>query len=127
MRYLSIAEVILIHARLIQQTGGSRGIRDLGLLESALGRSQVTFNGADLYPTLIEKAAALMESLCQNQAFIDDNKRTALVAAGLFLELNGLMLDATNDEAYRFMMDLARGNRALSEIVEWLKLHTRSI
>ena len=73
-----IEEVLLMHARLIQRTGGSGGVRDMGLLESALARSQATFEGEDLYSDLWNKAAALMESLIKNHPFVDGNKRAAL-------------------------------------------------
>jgi len=71
----------------------------MGLLESALARPQATFEGVDLYSDLWTKAASLMHSLVQNHPFIDGNKRTALVATGLFVELNGFELTASNDEA----------------------------
>lgn len=125
MRYLTLPQVIVIHARLIQQTGGTSGIRDVGLLESALGRPQATFDGLDLYATLTEKAAALMESLCQSHAFLDGNKRVALVAAGIFLAQNGLRLNASNTEAYDFVMGVARGDAGYEDILIWLKAHTR--
>jgi death-on-curing protein len=87
--YLTLNEVLVLHARLIQRTGGSRGARDVGLLESALARPRTTFEGSDLYPDLWSKAAALMHSLAQNHPFVDGNKRVALTVTGIFIELNG--------------------------------------
>jgi death-on-curing protein len=77
------AEVLLLHARLIQRTGGSSGVRDMGLLGSALARPQATFGHNDLYPDLWSKAAALMPSLIKNHPFVDGNKRTALAATSI--------------------------------------------
>ena len=94
IEYLTLNEVLLLHARLIQAAGGSRGQRDLGLLESAVARPQATFAGEDLYPDLWSKAAALMHSLVLNHPFVDGNKRVALTAAGIFLDLNGYRMTA---------------------------------
>jgi len=90
MNYLTAEQVLFIHARIIEETGGAHGVRDLGLLESAAARPQATFDGEDLYPDLFTKAAALMHALIQNHPFVDGNKRTGTVAAGLFLEINAL-------------------------------------
>ena len=98
MNYLSVAQVLFIHARLIAETGGSPGLRDLGLLSSAVARPQATFDGQDLYPDLFSKTAALMDSLVRNHAFIDGNKRVGITAAGLFLRIHGRQLTASNAE-----------------------------
>lgn len=113
-RYLTPQEVLFIHARLIATTGGEHGIRDLGLLESAVARPQATFDGADLYPELFLKTAALMESLSQNHPFVDGNKRTAITAAAMFLQLNGTRLQITNAEMERFTM-MVVGERQISQ------------
>ncbi len=126
MEYLTVAEVLLLHARLIQRTGGSGGVRDVGLLESALARPRATFAGNDLYPALWDKAAALMESLIRNHPFVDGNKRVALSAAGIFLELNGHLLTATNDQALAFTRQVCREEMTLQEMATWLKVHSRS-
>ena len=121
MDYLSLTEVLLLHARLIQQTGGAEGVRDLGQLESAIARPQAMFGGEDLYPNLCDKAAALMESLIQNHPFVDGNKRTGLAAAGILLERNGLRLTADNDQVFEFTMSVARGRVRHKEISRWLE------
>lgn len=126
MEYLTLNEVLLLHARLIQSTGGMRGIRDLGLIESALPRPKATFEGAELYPDLWAKAAALMHSLTQNHPFVDGNKRTALTATGIFLELNGYRLSASNDAAAAFMLSIAIGQVDADEIAAWLKTHSQA-
>jgi death-on-curing protein len=125
MEYLTIEEVLLLHARLIQRIGGSGGVRDMGLLESALARPQATFDGQDLYPELWHKAAALMHSLVKNHPFIDGRKRTALTATGLFLELNGHMLVASNDEAASLVLEVAKSTLDLEEMLVWLKGHSK--
>ena len=125
MEYLTVNEVLLLHARLIQRTGGSRGVRDMGLLESALARPRSTFDGIDLYPDLWAKAAALIHSLAQNHPFIDGNKRTALAATGIFLELNGHRLMCSNDEAVDLTYGVIAGRMALQDVAEWLRRHSR--
>jgi len=119
--YLSLTEVLLLHARLIQQTGGAEGVRDLALLESAIARPQAMFGGVDLYPDLCDKAAALMESLIQNHPFVDGNKRTGLAAAGILLERNGYRFTADNDQVFDITMSVARGDVRHKEITRWLE------
>jgi death-on-curing protein len=125
VEYLTVAEVLLVHARLIQRTGGSSGVRDLGLLESALARPRATFDQQELYPDLWTKAAALMHSVIRNHPFVDGNKRTALTATGLFLRLNGQMLSATNEEALEFTRRAAIGSVETNEIARWLEEHSQ--
>ncbi|MGC9400633.1 MAG: type II toxin-antitoxin system death-on-curing family toxin [Anaerolineae bacterium] len=124
MRYLTVAEVAVIHARLIQRTGGAAGLRDLGRLEAAVARPQAAFEGAELYPTVWDKAAALMESLIRNHPFIDGNKRVALVAVGLFLERNGHVLRASNAEVYAFTLQMARSEVEREAAAAWLRVHS---
>ena len=127
MEYLTVVEVLVLHARLIQRTGGARGVRDAGLLESALSRPQASFDGQDLYPDLWHKAAALMHSLAQNHPFIDENKRTALAATGIFLEMNGFALSASNQEALDLVRLVARGEIGPPDIADWLRAHSRAL
>lgn len=121
MEYLTVAEVLLLHARLIQRTGGSSGVRDMGLLESALARPRVTFDQQALYPDLWTTAAALMHSLIGNHPFVDGNKRTALTATGLFLELNDHRLSAINEEVLDFTRRVTTGSIQMNEIARWLE------
>jgi death-on-curing protein len=127
VEYLTVEEVLLLHARLIQRTGGSGRVRDMGLLESALARPQATFGGEDLYPGLWDKAAALMHSLVKNHPFVDGNKRTALTATGLFLELNGYTLTASNEEALDWVRQAAVGEIAVESMAAWLESHCRAV
>ena len=124
MEYLTVNEVLLLHARVIQRTGGSGGVRDMGLLESALARPRATFGGADLYPDLWTKAAALAHSLAQNHPFVDGNKRDALAAMGIFLELNGCWLTASNGDAAAFIQHLVTGGIGIEEMAAWLRTHS---
>jgi len=127
VEYLTVNEVILVHARLVQLTGGSRGIPDMGLLESAVARPQVTFDGAELYPDLWSKAAALMHSLTRTHPFIDGNKRTALTATGILLRLNGFGLTASNDEALDFTRRVTVGEMELEDMAAWLRTHCQAL
>jgi death-on-curing protein len=125
VEYLTPAEVLLLHVRLIQRTGGSAGVRDMGLLESALARPQATFGHNDLYPDLWSKAAALMDSLIKNHPFVDGNKRTALAATGIFLELNGHTLTADNEAVLEFTRHVVVGGMEIVEMAAWLEAHSQ--
>ena len=122
--YLTAQQILFIHARLIDATGGEHGVRDLGLLEAAVARPQVTFSNEDLAPNLFQKAAALMESLVQNHPFVDGNKRTAITAASLFLLQNGHRLETTNEEVERFTLWVVNEQPPLEEIAAWFQEHT---
>lgn len=121
MNYLAAEQVLFIHARLISETGGLHGVLDLGLLLSAVARPQATFDGQDLYPDLFSKAAALLESLVGNHAFVDGNKRTAITSTGLFLRINGYSLTANNQQLEAFTLQCARRTVSLDEIARWLE------
>ena len=125
MNYLSVAQILFIHARLIAETGGSPGLRDLGLLSSAVARPQATFDGQDLYPDLFSKTAALMDSLVRNHAFIDGNKRVGITAAGLFLRIHGRQLTASNAELERFTWDVAQTHASLDSMTIWFEQNSK--
>lgn len=119
--YLTLADVLAIHADLIERYGGSPGLRDPGLLEAALFRPQTGY-----YPDLIEEAAAVWESLSQNHAFVDGNKRIAFAATYTFLAINGVTLQATADETFDFIDGLYEtGSFRLEELAKWLRMHTK--
>jgi death-on-curing protein len=126
MRYLTPQEVLFIHARLIAETGGSHGVRDLGLVAAAVARPQATFDGRELYADVFAKAGALMESLIQNHAFLDGNKRTGITAAGIFLRLNGQHLEVDNTTLESFTLSVAKGERTSAAIADWLRRHCRA-
>jgi len=120
-QYLSPEQILFLHSRLIAETGGAHGVRDLGMLLSAIGRPQATFEEKDLYPDLFLKAAALMDSLVRNHPFVDGNKRTAIASAALFLRINGHRLVVENSEMVRFALACAQTQLSLDEIAEWFK------
>jgi death-on-curing protein len=122
-RYLSLAEVLELHGRIIDETGGSDGLRDLGLLESALGQPRQTFGGEDLYPGLVEKAAALGYSLIKNHCFIDGNKRIGHAAMEAMLMLNGFELAVEIDKAEVEVLAVAAGQRSREQFQEWIRSH----
>ncbi len=124
MIYLTPEQILFLHARLIAETGGGHGLRDLALLESALSRPRATFGGQDLYPDLFAKAAALMDSLLRNHPFVDGNKRTGITAAALFLVQNGRRLTATNAEVEAFVRRAVEAELDVAEIAEWLQAHS---
>lgn len=123
-RYLTPEQVLFLHSRLIAETGGGHGLRDLGMLLSALGRPQGTFDGKDLYPDLFSKAAALIDSLVRNHPFVDGNKRTAITSAALFLRMNGYRLIVENEEMVRFTLACAQSQLSLDEIMDWFKQYS---
>ena len=127
MDFLTAEQVLFIHARLIVEIGGEHGVLDLGLLQSAVARPQASFDGQDLYPDLFSKAAALMESLIGNHAFVDGNKRTAITAAGLFLRLNGYHVIATNQQLETFTLQCAQHLVSLDQIASWLEDHSETV
>jgi len=127
MRYLALAEVVELHRRLLEATGGAPGIRDLGALESAIAQPKATFGGVDLYPTLVEKAAALGLALVQDHPFVDGNKRVGHAAMETFLVLNGAEVDAQVGDQERVMLDLAAGRIDRSQLTDWLRQHLRPL
>jgi death on curing protein len=124
MRFLTLIEVLELHRRVIEQSGGAFGIRDVGLLESAIAQPQMTFDGEDLYPSLLEKAAALGFSIIMNHPFVDGNKRTGHAATETFLVLNGMEINASVDEQERVVLAIASGELGREAFVEWLQRNT---
>ena len=119
--YLTVVEVLAIHADQIERYGGQRGVRDQGLLEAALYRPQTGY-----YAGLIEQAAALWESLARNHPFIDGNKRTAFAATYTFLAINGARLTADAGETYAFVIALYKTNQfSFDKLVPWLRRHVK--
>jgi death-on-curing protein len=124
MNYLTPEQILFLHARLTEETGGSHGLRDLGLLESAAACPRATFAGEDLYPDLFSQTAALMDSLIHNHPFVDGNKRTGITAAALFLVRNGYRLTTSNPELEAFTRRVAEARPDIAEIADWLQIHT---
>lgn len=117
VQFLSVNEVIEIHQRLIERFGGTAGVRDKGLLESALFRPQTGY-----YEDLAEMAAALFESLLLNRAFIDGNKRVAFFATDVFLRLNGWKISVAANAAHKFLIGmLERGDCSSEKLLPWIR------
>lgn len=124
IRYLTLIEILELHRRILEQSGGASGIRDMGSLESALSQPRMTFGGEDLYPSVLEKAAALGFSIIMNHPFVDGNKRTGHAATETFLVLNGLEINASVDEQEGMVLTIASGKLEREIFVEWLQQHT---
>jgi death-on-curing protein len=124
---LTLAEVLALHRLVVEDTGGSTGIRDLGALQSAVAQPRATFEGRELYPSLESKATALCFSLVMNHPFVDGNKRIGHAAMETFLVLNGSELEASVDEAERAMLGLAAGDLTREQLLEWIQSHVRPV
>lgn len=124
---ITIKIILRLHDLSIINYGGSQGIRDQGLMESAIARPYQTFDGKDLYPTVFEQASALAESIIINHPFIDGNKRTGLLAMLVILEMGSLKITASNDATYNFTIQISTGELKFEEIVLWLKNNTEVV
>ena len=123
MIHLTLDEVIELHDDVIAQSGGTPGVRDPGALNPAVAQPRMTFGGEDLYPTLVEKAAALAFSLIKNHAFIDGNKRIGHLAMETFLGLNGSMISADVDEQESVFLRLAASEIGRDAFAAWIAAH----
>jgi len=122
-KYLTANEVVVIHEYLISEFGGSRGLRDLGALESALARPRTGH-----YHNIYEESAALMESLAINHPFIDGNKRIAFFVTDVFLRLNGYFIDCESQSAHNFYMELFESsNFRFKNLLPWLRKHIKPL
>lgn len=110
---LTVNDIMLLHEKIIDKTGGIRGIRDVGLLEMAVSSPFASFGGEDLYKTLEEKAEQLCNSLIRNHPFLDGNKRIGILAMLVFLDLNGKKLNIINEEIVSLGLGIAKGNEVL--------------
>lgn len=127
MNYLTPEQVLFIHARLISETGGAHGVRDLGLLESAVARPQASFDGKPLYPDVFTQAAALMNSLVNNHPFVDGNKRTGITAAGLFLLINGIKLTASPAGVEEITMHVVMKDVEIEGLANWFRENSKPV
>jgi death-on-curing protein len=116
-------KVLLLHQLIAAETGGSVGVRDEGLLESAIESAFAGFGDKEFYPSKEEKAAKIGFSLVSNHAFVDGNKRIGMYIMITFLEVNGIYLDCTNEEVVEIGLGLADGSIGYEEILEWIKNH----
>ena len=125
MRYLTLGEVIRLHQMVVDESGGATGIRDVGLLDSALAQPRATFDGRDLHPSVLDKASTLCASLVQNHPFVDGNKRVGHAAMATFLLLNGIEITAGTDDQEVMRLALASGHLRREGLLEWLRSNTR--
>jgi death-on-curing protein len=123
IRYLSVNEILELHNQVMQASGGSLGLLDLGALESAVAQPRMVFAGEELYPTLPDKAAALGFSLIQNHPFLDGNKRTGHAAMETFLVLNGHEIKAAVDDQHIVLLRVATSEMKREAFLEWLREH----
>lgn len=117
---INFEEVLAIHSRVIKEFGGSDGIRDKALVEAAINRPFQTFDGQELYPSAIEKATAVLESILNNHPFVDGNKRTGYVLMRLLLLKNGYDIKASQTLKYEMVICVAKGECKFDEIKNWL-------
>ena len=122
--FLSVDEVLEIHRRVIEAFGGDRGLRDRGMLESAVAMPQSTFGGSDLHPGLADKAAAYHFHLCSNHPFVDGNKRVAVAAAELFLLINARELSASDADLEVLTMGVAGGRLSKEQVTDFFREST---
>lgn len=127
LRYVDVRQVYFIHQLIVKRAGTKAGIRDFALLHSAIERPKATWQGKDLYKTIFDKAAALLQSLCMNHPFTDANKRTAWASTHKFLTSNNYLLKAERLEAADFMIFVDNGKPELSQISSWLRKHSKKI
>lgn len=119
-----LEDVLLLHEFSIKDFGGASGIRDIGLLESAIARPYQSFGGEEFYPTAIQKAAAIAESLIINHPFVDGNKRTGMLAMSALLKEYNFNLNASSNDLYIFIISISTGEKKFQDIVAWLQQNT---
>lgn len=123
MKMLTKEQIILLHRELIKETGGADGIRDEGLLESALSAPFQSFDGIDSFPSIQQKAARLGFGLIKNHAFVDGNKRIGVHAMLVFLALNGIEIEYTQEELSAIILKVAAGDCSFENLVKWVVDH----
>lgn len=123
-RQLQKADVLAIHETAITMFGGLRGLRDEGMLDSALAQPHQTFGGIELYPTVEEKASRYAYGICQNHPFLDGNKRVATACLGVYLRLEGLRFKPSHDSLVKIMLGVASGVVSYEELLDWVRSET---
>ena len=119
--FLTLDEVLSLHEDQIRRFGGSYGVRDVALLESAIGSAAATFGGEFLHASIFEMAAAYLYGICKNHAFVDGNKRTAVAAALIFLDMNGVEVDVNENDFYNLVIGVAEGRFSKAEVAVFLQ------
>lgn len=123
MKTLSKRQILMLHQQLVEQTGGSDGIRDDGLLDSALSAPFQSFDNTDVYPSLQQKAARLCFGLVKNHPFVDGNKRIGAHAMLVFLAVNGVELTYTQTQLSDIILQVAADEKAYPDLLDWLLCH----
>ncbi len=126
MILLSREQILLLHKQLLDCTGGLDGVRDETLLDSAVNAPFQKFDGNDLFPSIHQKAARLGYGLIKNHAFIDGNKRIGAHSMLVFLSLNGIELEYTQEELYGIILEIAGGKKGIEDLSNWIICHTNS-
>lgn len=119
----TLEQILILHERLVLKTGGASGIRDIGLIQSALARADASFSSVELYPGVLAKAAAICCGLTQNHGFVDGNKRIGVTAMLLILRRNGISLQYKQEELIALGLSLAQGKSDVAQVESWLNEH----
>ena len=120
-RFLKLSEILAVHEDQIERFGGTHGVRDKGLLESALAQPTASFSGKLLHPTIHEQAAAYLYHIAKNHPFIDGNKRTAFAAMDVFLQLNGYLLRLTDTQSYHLVLQVVQGSLDKADLASYIE------
>ena len=123
VRYLTAEHILVLHKDIIDQTGGSHGIRDVGLLASVVERPRGATFGREHYPEFWTKAAVYLHGIAMNHVFVDGNKRTSITAAARFLFINGYQFHVSNDEMEQYVLRVVVDRLDIEDIAKWFKLH----
>lgn len=126
MRFITLREALEVHRQVLRQSGGTPGLRDVNGLESALEQPLATFDGTDLYPSVLAKAAALAFFIIRNHPFIDGNKRVGHAAMEIVLVLNGFSIDADVDEQEQVVLAVASAEMSREQLTTWLGKHLKT-
>lgn len=124
---VSPQQILFIHDELIKLHGGSIGVRDWNMFESACLQPYASFGGQDLYSTIFDKAAAFLRSITKDHPFIDGNKRTSIAVAQIMLEINGYQFTGKRKGTYDFLIAVANENLSVDDIAQWLMKYTKKI
>jgi len=125
VKYPSAQDILIIHARLIEETGGLHGIRDVNLLKSISEQPKQKFYGKTVYLSVFEKSAVYLEKIANYHIFTDGNKRTAITVSALFLFMNGYELDVLNKEIVKFVLSVVNKKLDIKKIAQWLKTNSK--
>jgi death-on-curing protein len=123
MKTLEVTQVITFHKKIVKATGGSEGIRDLGLIESALSKAFITFDGQDLYEGVLKKISVIAYTLIKNHGFVDGNKRVGVATMLLLLRLNGITTQYSQEELIELGLKTAEGSYKEEDIEQWIMKH----